>query len=206
MATGDAISAEGEGATAAHAGEGASLHVDQSRREAHHVVDQRGAQTGDQSYRDVAGRDVHHEDNRVGADANQVLDFLRTYVFHADQARETAIKELKRDLTHELRLVRGDVAIQSDALRTVRDRVDRMADDRERERLERQRRQTALDLRLLGLAALIVVVFVLLAWLLYDRYAAATVLRYWIGGGMALAAAAARALTVAGPDLGVRAP
>lgn len=141
--------------------------------------DNRGSQSGDHTSRDNAGRDIYQ-----GADPNAVLDFFRRYLFEADQERNTAIKELRR----ELERLRDDVHIVSDALRTLRERVDDILDDRDRDRLERQRRQLALDLRLAALALLIVAVALALALLYHDTYALAAFGRYLIGAGLSLVA------------------
>lgn len=93
------------------------------------VLDLSRSQAGDVSTRDAAGRDIYQ-----GADADAVLSFLRAYVFEADQRRETALKELG----HELKRVRGDMQIITEALRGVRDQVN---DDAR----ERHRRQAELD-------------------------------------------------------------
>ena len=164
------------------------------------IYDNRDSQSGDHTSRDAAGRDIVHQ----GADATRVLDFLRSYVFDADQRRETAIK----DLHHELRLSRGDTVIVSDVLRTVRDRVDDLIVDRDVDKLEREDRQLALD-RILEaqkqeIAALraeqrrtrrvlfwfgigILVALAVAAWLAADRFAALALLRLWTGGAAALA-------------------
>jgi hypothetical protein len=158
------------------------------------LIDNQGAQTGDQTSRDLAGRDIHQ-----GADANSVLDFQR---------RETALKELNR----EIRLSRDDMVIIGDALRTVRDRVDDLIVDRDVDKLDREDRQGVLDealkalrdeqerLRLLVEArsarnrrALIwitiglIVALLIAGWVAYDRYSAFAMVRVWTGGGAALA-------------------
>jgi hypothetical protein len=164
------------------------------------IYDNRDSQSGDHTSRDAAGRDIVHQ----GADASQVLAFLRSYVFEADQRRETAIKELHR----ELRLSRGDTVIVSDVLRTVRDRVDDLIVDRDVDKLDREDRQSALDGILAAhkqeIAALraeqrrtrrvlfwfgvgIIAALAVAAWLTYDRLAALALARYWLGGGAALA-------------------
>jgi hypothetical protein len=97
---------------------------DTRRRSAH---DLSGAQTGDVTNRDSAGGDITYH----GADAGAVLTFLRDYVFASDQQRETAIKAVSQ----ELRRARDDMGIISDAVRSVRDRLD----DDDRERVERQK-------------------------------------------------------------------
>jgi hypothetical protein len=162
-----------------------------------------GNQGGDEQYENVAGRDINH-----GADATAVLDFLRSYVFAADQRRETAHKELSR----EVRLSRDDMAIMGDALRTVRDRVDDLIVDRDVDKLDREDRQGELDkalkalrdeqerLRLavearsarnrrifLWFAIGIVVALLVAGWVAWDRYAALAMVRLWAGGGAALA-------------------
>jgi hypothetical protein len=154
------------------------------------IYDNRDSQSGDHTSRDTAGRDIHQ-----GADADKVLNFLREYVFEADQRRETAIKELHR----ELRLSRGDTVIVSDVLRTVRDRVDDLIVDRDVDKLEREDRQSELDAALAAIREEqrrtrrvlfwfgigIIVALVVAGWLTYDRLAAMALLRYWIGGGAA---------------------
>jgi hypothetical protein len=172
------------------------------------LIDNTGAQTGDQSYRDTAGRDIHQ-----GADPTAVLDFLRDYVFAADQRRETAHKELSR----EVRLSRDDMAIMGDALRTVRDRVDDLIVDRDVDKLEREDRQGELDRVLKALrdeqerlrlsvearsarnrrilfwfAIGLLVALLIGGWLAYDRYTGLALVRVWTGGGAALLYALAR--------------
>lgn len=174
-----------------------------SRRRAALSFDQ--AQLGDVRARDAAGGDIVH----AGADPDGVLSFFREYVFSADQRRETAIK----DVSHELGMVRGDMGVITDALRALRDR----ANDEDRERESRRgeldatlgeltealtaladdqaivrRDQRRLFLAILGLAALWLVGLAVLALLIYDRYAALALLRYWLGAGAALALALRR--------------
>lgn len=139
--------------------------------------DNRNSQSGDHTSRDAAGRDIHQ-----GADADAVLRFLRDYVFAADQRTETTIKELRRELAR----VRDDIGIIRDAVHALRERVDDITDAAARDRIERGHRQLALDVRLAGLALLIIIVSVLLALLWHDTYSLAVALRYLAGAGMAL--------------------
>lgn len=138
----------------------------------------------------VAGRDISQ-----GANANAVLEFLRDYVFEADQQRETTIKDVGR----ELRRTREDVAIVSDAVRSVRDRMD--DDDH-----ARVGRQASLDAALAelhqgqriarrwlaGLTAALVVAALVVAWLawreLYPPVNVVALLRLALGGALALVA------------------
>jgi hypothetical protein len=152
-----------------------------------------GNQGGDQSYGSVAGRDIHNQ----GADANAVLDFLRRYVFEADQRRETALKELNR----EIRLSRDDMAIMGDALRTVRDRVDDIIVNSDADKLDREDRQGELDRALAALreeqrrmrrvlfwgGVALLVALLVGAWLLVDRFTALAMLRVWAGAGVGVA-------------------
>lgn len=107
--------------------------MDEPRRS---TVDAAGQQVGEQHV-SAAGRDIRH-----GADADAVLSFLREYVVAADQQRETTLKDVQR----ELKRTRDDMGIISDAVRSVRDRLD--DDDR-----ERVTRQAALDKALARLEA-----------------------------------------------------
>ena len=86
-------------------------------------------------------------------------------------------------------------------LRTVRDRVDDLIVDRDVDKLEREDRQAALDATLASLreeqrrmrrvlfwfGIAILVALLVGGWLVWDRYAALALLRYWVGGGAALA-------------------
>lgn len=92
----------------------------------HSVTNLAGQQAGDQQIT-AAGRDVRH-----GADADAVLGFLREYVFAADQQRETAIKAVAQQLARN----RDDMGIVTDAVRSVRDRLN--ADDDARVRRQRE--------------------------------------------------------------------
>lgn len=98
------------------------MHEEERRRS---TVDASGQQVGEQQV-SAAGRDIHH-----GADATAVLAFLRDYVFAADQERETALKTVSRELAR----ARLDMGIMSDAVRSVRDRLD----DDDADRVRRQR-------------------------------------------------------------------
>jgi hypothetical protein len=164
------------------------------------LIDNQGAQTGDQSVENLAGRDIHQ-----GASPDKVLSFLEKYVFEADQRRETALKELSRDV----RLSRDDMAIMGDALRTVRDRVDDLIVDRDVDKLDREDRQAQVDaerdaqraeiarlakqiedqrLALFWCGVALVVALIIGGWLLYDRYAALALVRVWTGGSASLLA------------------
>lgn len=143
------------------------------------VTDLSGQQAGDQSFQ-AAGENIYH-----GANADHVLDFLREYVFAADQRRETAVKAASQ----ELKRAQLEMGIVSDAVRSVRDRLD--DDDRDRVRRQRDLDHTlatlgeyleaqALDLAALrrgqtlarrwlaGLTALLIIEILVVAWLV-DR-------------------------------------
>lgn len=89
------------------------------------VTDLSGQQAGDQSFQ-AAGENIYH-----GANADHVLDFLREYVFAADQRRETAVKAASQ----ELKRAQLEMGIVTDAVRSVRDRLD----DDDADRVRRQR-------------------------------------------------------------------
>ena len=132
------------------------------------VLDFSRGQTGDVATGDNAGGNITH-----GADATEVLAFLREYVFKADQARETAIKELARELVY----ARGDMGILSDAVRAVRDQVDDLVNAAQLDAKERPARQLALDHQLTiarrwlaGLTIALLVALAVVALLALDRY------------------------------------
>jgi hypothetical protein len=162
------------------------------------TLDAAGQQVGEQHVA-AAGGNINH-----GADATEVLAFLREYVTKSDQQRETVLKTISRELAH----TRLDSGIISDAVRSVRDRLD--DDDRDRARrqaeldgaltslgetLEAQdivlaalrRAQYRLAWAVVALALLWLLGFLALALLIYDRYAALSLLRAWLGAGLALA-------------------
>ena len=162
------------------------------------TVDAAGQQVGEQHV-DAAGGNINH-----GADATAVLEFLRAYVFEADQRREVGIKAVAT----EIQRARGDMGIISDAVRSLRDRAD--ADARQRherqgeldaalgefaEALEAQaadmaalrRGQYRLAWAIVALVVLWLLGLFVLALLIYDRYAAEAMLRAWLGAGAALA-------------------
>lgn len=129
--------------------------------------DHSNSQSGDHESRDNAGRDIHHQ----GADADKVLDFLRSYVVEANQTRETAIKEAK----HELVNVQRDFVIVTDSLRTLRERLDKLVEAGERDALNRTIRQGEADMywRLILVWLVILSIIVLAeAWLLRQPDAA----------------------------------
>jgi hypothetical protein len=123
------------------------------------TIDNSGGQTGDQHIGQAAGGDIHN----VGADADGVLSFLREYVFRADQNREMAIKELRRDLER----ARQDREILSDAVRTIRDRVDYLVAERARDMADRHARQRRQDLWLGTLSAATLIMAGGWLWLLW---------------------------------------
>lgn len=118
------------------------------------VYDASGSQSGDHHIGQV-GQTITNQ----GASPDRVLDFLRSYVFEADQRRETAIKELRDEASR----LREDMHIVSDAVRSVRRRVDDIIDEAERDQQARVTRQRALDMWL----ALITLALVVMAggWL-----------------------------------------
>ena len=154
------------------------------------VLDFSRSQTGGVTTGDNAGNNITH-----GADPAEVLAFLRDYVFKADQERETANKELARQLVY----TRGDMGILSDAVRAVRDQVDDLVNAAEADARQRPARQAELD-RQLGinrrwLAALtvgFVAAFVVLALLAYDRYVFVSVARAWFDVALAVVSARVR--------------
>jgi hypothetical protein len=107
-----------------------------------------GAQVGEVGKIDAAGRD--HVTTYQGMDPAllaqalaETQTFLREYAFRADYTREKALKDAALDM----RRTRDELLIITDALRTVRDRVDSLVDDRDRERQERKERQELTDWR-----------------------------------------------------------
>lgn len=83
-----------------------------------------GAQLGDTKI-DAAGRDQHTTTNTThqGADATEVLLFLKEYLFKADQQRETVLKD-----------VRGELGLLSDSLRGLRNQVNDLATDADKDK------------------------------------------------------------------------
>lgn len=113
----------------------------------------------------VAGGDINQ-----GANADAVLEFLRDYVFEADQQRETTIK----NVGNELRRTRDEVAIVSDAVRSVRDRMD--DDDHDRRQRQAQLDAALSELHrgqriarrwLAGITAVLAAALAVVAWLLW---------------------------------------
>lgn len=148
------------------------------------VYDKGSSQGGDEHIENLAGGNIEHH----GANADKVLDFLQRYVFEADQARETAIKEVRA----ELQRVHGDIRIMADALRTVRDRADDLVDAAATDAAERTVRQAMADARwhllvrwLVVLALAVAGIFGVEVWLIVDRGATAGLLRasYELGLG-----------------------
>jgi hypothetical protein len=138
----------------------------------------------------VAGRDI-----RQGADPAllaralaEMHQFLRDYTFSIDQGRETALKEIRRELT----LLRGDRDVLTGTLNTLRDRVDDLVNDRERERVERRERQGVLNWWLGAICVCIALLAGAVAWLAWQVFAppvdVAALLRLWLGAALALAA------------------
>jgi hypothetical protein len=128
-----------------------------------------------------------------GADPNGVLDFLREYVFAADQRRETAIKGLAMEIGN----ARSDMVIIADVVRSLRDRAN--LDDRDRDArradldatlgeiteavgalaealAEDRARATRVLHWLIALTATLVLALALLAALLYDRFAVVAII------------------------------
>lgn len=146
------------------------------------LVDLSQSQTGDASFGNVAGENIYSglSPEHVAAVLDREISF-----------RNEVLKAYERDN------------------REIRARFDRMAKDtelyRELERDDRQKRQRENDQARQELAAQVALAnrrtlhwlialtvalatgFILLAWLLYDRYTAAAVIRLWMGGGLALA-------------------
>lgn len=109
------------------------------------------SQVGEFTTRDSAGENIVHQ----GADFGEVLAFLKDYTFTSDQTRETAIKEVRAELTalraqmEKRERYTGDEArIASEAFTSLRgqvdriaDRVQRIADDEATAKKERERQQ-----------------------------------------------------------------
>lgn len=132
-----------------------------------------GAQAGDITHRDIAGGNIVHEGLSV-ADVGALLNQMQEW-----RAKDRAYEADK--LALELRR-------------------------QERERQERELRQALLDSRLnamslqiaetrrwiIGLLVVVIVALAFIGLLLYERYVAAALIRYWLGAGLGLAAALAR--------------
>jgi len=154
------------------------------------VLDFSRSQTGGVTTGDNAGNNITH-----GADATEVLAFLREYVFKADQARETAIKDLARELVY----TRGDMGILSDAVRAVRDQVDDLVNATEADARQRPARQAELDHQLAvarrwlaGLTIALLVALAVVAVLVLDRYVFIGVARAWYDVALAVVSSPAR--------------
>jgi len=154
------------------------------------VLDFSRGQTGDVATGDNAGGNITH-----GADATEVLAFLRSYVFEADQKRETAIKDLARELVY----TRGDMGILSDAVRAVRDQVDDLVNAAEADARQRPARQAELDRQLTiarrwlaGLTIALLVALAVVAVLVLDRYVFVSVARAWFDVALAVVSARVR--------------
>jgi len=147
------------------------------------VLDFSRSQTGGVTTGDNAGNNITH-----GADPAEVLAFLRDYVFKADQERETANKELARQLVY----TRGDMGILSDAVRAVRDQVDDLVNAAQLDASQRPARQLALDHQLAvarrwlaGLTIALLVALAVVALLVLDRYVFIGVARAWFDVALA---------------------
>jgi len=154
------------------------------------VLDFSRSQTGGVTTGDNAGNNITH-----GADPAEVLAFLRDYVFKADQERETANKELARQLVY----TRGDMGILSDAVRAVRDQVDDLVNATEADALQRPARQAELDRQLTiarrwlaGLTIALLVALAVVALLVLDRYVFVSVARAWFDVALAVVSARVR--------------
>lgn len=134
------------------------------------VLDFSRGQTGDVATGDNAGGNITH-----GADPAEVLAFLREYVFAVDQKRETANKELGRQLAY----ARGDMGILSDAVRAVRDQVDDLVNAAARDAAERAVRQLESDRWRAGMSIVLLVLALFVALLFLDRYVFIGVARAW---------------------------
>lgn len=154
-----------------------------------------GAQIGDVSATGNAGGSIYH-----GANPAPMVDalvqslastqqFFREYVHAADQTREKAIKEAAQELRH----TRDELRIYSDALGTVRDRLDDVVNERERDLVERRARQRVLNWWLAGITASIALLALAVSWLAWrellppiDPAALARLARLWLGGGLTI--------------------
>lgn len=138
----------------------------------------------------VAGGNITY-----GAPADSVLDFLRQYVFQADDVRNTAVKEA----TGALRRAQDEMRILSDAQHALRDRLDRLVDSHARDQVERQQRQAVLNWWLgtiTGVLALLALAVLWLAWreLSPPPVDPAAIARLWLGGSLAILAQLRRLL------------
>jgi len=154
------------------------------------VLDLSRGQTGDVATGDNAGGDITH-----GADATEVLAFLREYVFAADQRMETTVKALGR----EAELGRLDTRILMESHRSLRNRVDDLVNAAARDATERPARQAELDRQLTiarrwlaGLTIALLVALAVVAVLVLDRYVFVSVARAWFDVALAVVSARVR--------------
>lgn len=139
---------------------------DQERRS---NVDFTASQSGDHTARDAAGRDIYHS----GADPERVFDLVR-FLFEDRQERDVRREQLDQ------------------TLQDIRDTIElyRMATTARIEAVAKWQRR--LTWAVVALVALWLFGLLVLALLIYDRYAAATLVRLWLGAGAALAYSALR--------------
>jgi hypothetical protein len=160
------------------------------------LLNQQGAQTGDQSYGSVAGRDI----TTYGIPA-AILDDVREVQLRLVDVIERMGHDLRAELqtnTQQLS-TRVDRAKDEIKLHEIAERQRRVRDD-----LEREESQAKLDAELaaireeqararhvqlvtrrilIGAIAALALAFVVLGWLTVDRLSALA----WLGGGVALA-------------------
>jgi hypothetical protein len=138
---------------------------DQERRN----LDFSAAQTGDVSSRDAAGGNIYHS----GADPERVFDLVR-FLFEDRQERDVR----REQLDHTLQDIRDTIELY------------RMATTARIEAVAKWQRR--LTWAVCALVVLWLLGLLVLALLIYDRYAAAALVRLWLGAGAALAYSALR--------------
>lgn len=158
------------------------------------VVDLEGSQLGDFTTGDNAGNNIYHNQGVPWEAVMQRLDAEVTFrdgIVAALRQERTELRQRLDRWEKDQALYQG---IERDArqtrqqqldndLRAIRSDVAKLQDD-----------NISLRFYIGALALLIVVVFSVLALLLYDRYMAVTFLRYWLGAGLGAAAALVRLL------------
>jgi hypothetical protein len=164
------------------------------------LVNNQGAQTGEQSYGNVAGRDVTH----YGIPA-AILDDVREVQLRLVDVIERMGHDFRAELRDTAQALSGRVDRAKDEIKLheIAERQRRVRDDAEREqrRLEldaelaairaeqvRARHVQLVTRRIVvGAIAALALAFMVLGWLTVDRLAALALLRLWAGGGAALA-------------------
>jgi predicted RNase H-like nuclease (RuvC/YqgF family) len=157
------------------------------------AVDQTGAQTGDQSYGNVAGRDI----TVSGIPIETLMQRLDAEITFRDGI-VAALQQERKELHARLNRWEQDQDLYRELDRDNREKRQRALDselERQRNELEKHRNELAalrLEQRrsrrvLLWFGAAIVVALIVAGLLVWDRYSALALVRLWLGSGAAFA-------------------